>query len=77
MDLIALGKSVITPADDLTLAALLKSPIFEFSEDELLLLAAERNGSLVDALYSDTRSEKFKSAKFIFQNFCECHSNKI
>jgi len=71
MDLIALGKSVITPADDLTLAELLKSPIFEFSEDELLLLAAERNGSLVDALYSDTRSEKFKSAKFIFQNFCD------
>jgi len=69
MDLIALGKCVITPEDDLTLATLLKSPLFEFCEDELLLLAAERNGSIIDALYNDTRIEKFKSAKVIFRNY--------
>jgi len=69
MDLVALGKAVITPDDDLTLATLLKSPLFDFSEDELLLLAAERRGSLVNALFNDTRSDRFKSAKLIFQNF--------
>lgn len=71
MDLVALGKAVITPEDDLTLATLLKSPLFEFTEDELMLLAAERKGSLVDALFNDTRSDRFKSAKLIFQNFCD------
>jgi len=71
MDLIALGKAVITPEDDLTLATLLKSPLFEFTEDELMLLAAERTGSLVDALFNDTRSDHFRSAKLIFQNFCD------
>jgi ATP-dependent helicase/nuclease subunit A len=69
MDLIALGKAIITPEDDLMLASLLKSPLFGFSEDDLMLLAAERTGSLIDALYNDTTREIFKSSKLIFQNF--------
>jgi len=69
MDLIALGRSVITPEDDLMLATVLKSPLFGFTEDELMLLAAERTGSLIDALYNDTRIEVFKSSKLLFQNF--------
>jgi ATP-dependent helicase/nuclease subunit A len=45
-DLLAIARISLQPDDDLSLAALLKSPAFAFSEDELLALAAERQGSL-------------------------------
>ena len=38
------------PDDDLTLAALLKSPLFGLSDDDLLVLAPHRTGSLYHAL---------------------------
>lgn len=41
-DLLALGRFVLLPEDDLSLAALLKSPLFGGSEDELFNLAARR-----------------------------------
>ncbi|TIS02966.1 MAG: double-strand break repair helicase AddA, partial [Mesorhizobium sp.] len=41
-DLIALGHFLIQPEDDLSLAAVLRSPIFEVSEETLLTLAGER-----------------------------------
>ena len=41
-DMIALGRYVLQPEDDLSLAALLKSPVFGFSEDRLFELAAGR-----------------------------------
>lgn len=41
-DLIALGQILLLPEDDLTLAACLKSPIFNTSEDELFNLAYDR-----------------------------------
>ena len=41
-DLIALGHFLIQPEDDLSLAAVLRSPIFEVSEESLLALAGER-----------------------------------
>ena len=41
-DLIALGHFLIQPEDDLSLAAVLRSPIFEVSEETLLALAGER-----------------------------------
>ncbi|TPN84210.1 double-strand break repair helicase AddA [Mesorhizobium sp. CU2] len=41
-DLIALGHFLIQPEDDLSLAAVLRSPIFEVSEDTLLALGGER-----------------------------------
>src|SRR5207247_533302 len=41
-DLIALGHFLIQPQDDLCLAAVLRSPIFEVSEETLLTLAGER-----------------------------------
>ncbi|QLF68878.1 double-strand break repair helicase AddA [Peteryoungia desertarenae] len=41
-DLLALGRFVLLPADDLSLAALLKSPLFNHSEDQLFELAAYR-----------------------------------
>ncbi len=41
-DLIALGRFLLLPEDDLTLAAVLKGPLFDLSEDELFVLAYDR-----------------------------------
>lgn len=41
-DLMALGRFAVLPEDDLSLAALLKSPLFGISEDALFALAARR-----------------------------------
>ncbi|MGC2415380.1 MAG: UvrD-helicase domain-containing protein, partial [Stellaceae bacterium] len=41
-DLIALGRFLLLPEDDLTLAAVLKGPLFDFSEEELFRLAYDR-----------------------------------
>ncbi|MER8525509.1 double-strand break repair helicase AddA [Mesorhizobium sp. M0494] len=41
-DLIALGHFLIQPEDDLSLAAVLRSPIFDVSEEQLFALAAQR-----------------------------------
>jgi ATP-dependent helicase/nuclease subunit A len=42
MDLMALGDALLLPEDDLTLAAVLKSPLFGLDEDDLFDLAFER-----------------------------------
>ncbi|TFF19110.1 double-strand break repair helicase AddA [Jiella endophytica] len=44
-DLMALGRVVANFDDDLSLAAVLKSPLFAFSDDELMALALSREGS--------------------------------
>lgn len=41
-DLMALGRFVLMPGDDLSLCAVLKSPLFEFDEDDVFRLAASR-----------------------------------
>ena len=41
-DLLALGRFVLVPSDDLSLAALFKSPLFDLSEDDLFDAAAHR-----------------------------------
>ncbi len=41
-DLMALGRFVLMPGDDLSLCAVLKSPLFGFSEDDIFHLAAQR-----------------------------------
>ncbi|MCA0034999.1 double-strand break repair helicase AddA [Mesorhizobium sp. B263B2A] len=41
-DLIALGRLLIQPQDDLSLAAVLRSPIFDLPEETLFALAAQR-----------------------------------
>jgi ATP-dependent helicase/nuclease subunit A len=50
MDLLALGRVVLLPEDDLSLASLLKSPLIGLDEDALYRLAHGRKGSLWDAL---------------------------
>jgi ATP-dependent helicase/nuclease subunit A len=50
MDLIALGRFLLLPEDDLTLATVLKGPLLGFDEDQLYAVAHTRKGSLWQAL---------------------------
>jgi ATP-dependent helicase/nuclease subunit A len=45
-DLISLGNFLTLPEDDLSLAEVLKSPLFGFDDDDLLALAWDRKGTL-------------------------------
>ncbi|RCL02276.1 MAG: ATP-dependent helicase/nuclease subunit A [Candidatus Tokpelaia sp. JSC189] len=49
-DLMALGRFVLQPQDDLSLAAVLKSPLFGIDEEQLFTLAANRQTTLWAAL---------------------------
>jgi ATP-dependent helicase/nuclease subunit A len=50
MDLLALGDVMLLPEDDLSLAALLKSPLLGLGEERLFDLAHKRKGTLWQAL---------------------------
>lgn len=58
-DLVALGRFVLQPQDDLSLAALLKSPIFGLSEDALFELAHARgeDESLYERILGEAESD--------------------
>ncbi len=56
-DLLALLRFAATPDDDLTLAALLRSPLFDVSEEALFDLAHAREGTLWMALRDQDRRE--------------------
>jgi ATP-dependent helicase/nuclease subunit A len=47
MDLMALGRFLLLPEDDLTLATILKSPLIGLDEDQLFRLAYDRGGESV------------------------------
>nr|WP_306264491.1 double-strand break repair helicase AddA [Pararhizobium sp. IMCC3301] len=49
-DLLCLGNAMLLPQDDLTVATLLKSPFFDFTDDDLIALAAGRSGTVLEAL---------------------------
>lgn len=51
-DLLCLADVMLLPDDDLSLATLLKSPFFDFSEEDLMALAIGRSGSILEALRS-------------------------
>ncbi|WP_208439185.1 double-strand break repair helicase AddA [Bartonella quintana] len=62
-DLMALARFVLQPQDDLSLACVLKSPLFALTEDELYQLAAHRTGSLWQSLCMHALSHaSFKDA---------------
>ncbi len=65
-DLMALGRFVLMPGDDLSLCALLKSPLFDFTEADIYRLAAERkeNQSVFRrlALLADRGAAKWREA---------------
>ncbi|MEP0522053.1 MAG: double-strand break repair helicase AddA [Hyphomicrobiales bacterium] len=56
-DLLCLGEVMLLPENDLAVATLLKSPFFDFSDDDLIALAAERSGSMMNALRNSQRSK--------------------
>ncbi|WP_279089235.1 double-strand break repair helicase AddA [Bartonella apis] len=49
-DLTALARFVLQPQDDLSLASVLKSPLFGLDEDDLYRIAVNREGSLFNSL---------------------------
>ncbi len=60
MDLITLGRALLLPDDDLSLACVLKSPLFNLNDDDLLALAPKRElAPLADqlSLSSDPRHQ--------------------
>lgn len=58
LDLIALGEVALNPHDDLSLAALLRSPLFDLSESALFVLAHDRkNESLFSRLGQSPNDE--------------------
>jgi ATP-dependent helicase/nuclease subunit A len=64
MDLVALGRFLLLPRDDLTLAAVLKGPLFGLSEEALFDLAYNRTGSLWAALRARAKTEPLYDAAF-------------
>ncbi len=61
MDMMALGDFLLLPEDDLALASLLKSPLFNLQDDDLFTLCHNRKGSLWQSLrYFARRDEKFE-----------------
>ncbi|HEV2562936.1 MAG TPA: double-strand break repair helicase AddA [Rhizomicrobium sp.] len=65
MDLIALGRFALLPEDDLNLAALLRSPLLEISEEELFALSVHREGTLWRAL--GNRRNELPSFAFAYE----------
>lgn len=65
MDMMALGDFLLLPEDDLSLANLLKSPIFNLNDDDLFELSHGRKGSLWQSLrYFAARPNKQQSEKY-------------
>ncbi|HEY7978254.1 MAG TPA: double-strand break repair helicase AddA [Rhizomicrobium sp.] len=57
MDMIALGRFALLPEDDLNLAALLRTPLIDISEDELRELAYGREGKRLWSVLTARRAE--------------------
>jgi len=70
MDLMAIGRVMLLPEDDLSLAAVLKSPLIGLTEDALFDLAHDRPGSLWSALAAKaTTTPAFAVAKARFDEW--------
>ncbi len=76
MDLLALGRFVLMPEDDLTLAVVLKSPLVGLSEDDLFRLAHGRRGHLWAALAAAREDAAFAAA-WAFLSGCTARADTI
>ena len=56
-DLMAIGDVIALPEDDLALASILKSPIFDLDDDDLLKIAPKRKGALWKALLERAKTD--------------------
>lgn len=74
-DLLAAAKFALLPQDNLNLAALLKSPFFSFSEDDLIRISAiknQNNISLFEAMKLDESSiESVSELEIFIAKSCE------
>lgn len=61
-DLVALGEFLLLPEDDLTLACVLKGPLFGLAEETLFALAHNRRGSLWEALKAEAERDPILAA---------------
>ncbi|WP_297323123.1 double-strand break repair helicase AddA [uncultured Bartonella sp.] len=69
-DLMALARFVLQPKDDLSLAAVLKSPLFGFDENDIYHLATDRNGTLFESLKSQASEKKhYESALTLLRKY--------
>ncbi len=69
-DLVALADFLLMPEDDLTLAVVLKGPLFDFDDDDLFTLAHRRGGSLWAALRDKaTDAPRFAAAAETLSNW--------
>jgi ATP-dependent helicase/nuclease subunit A len=57
MDLMALADALLLPVDDLALATVLKSPLFDLDDDDLFEIAWKRKGSLRSALQAKAQTQ--------------------
>jgi ATP-dependent helicase/nuclease subunit A len=62
MDLMALADALLMPHDDLALAAVLRSPLFGFSDQELFDIAADRGHKTLRSALAAHSGEKFTKA---------------
>jgi ATP-dependent helicase/nuclease subunit A len=63
MDLIALGDALLLAEDELSLACVLKSPLFGFGDDDLFALCHTRSGTLAQSLANSTDARYADAAK--------------
>ncbi len=67
-DLVGLGRVALLAADDLTLATVLKSPIFGFDDDDLIQIAPRRPASLYEAL-AESEEERYRAAARVIESW--------
>lgn len=66
-DLVSLGRFLLLPDDDLSLAEVLKSPLFGLNDDDLFSLCYKRSGSLWSSLLANSNyAEVSESLKKLF-----------
>lgn len=65
-DLLALGRFALLPEDDFTLAVVLKGPLLNFDDDDLMDLAIGRKGSLWQSLNEKANTDKKIQAGLAF-----------
>ncbi|WP_122464467.1 double-strand break repair helicase AddA [Brevundimonas lutea] len=71
-DLLALGRAALYPADDLTLAGVLRSPLCDIDENGLFDLAHGRKGSLWSALVARAGERpEWAAARTLISGFAE------
>ena len=69
-DLMALGDFLTLPEDDLALATILKSPLFDLDDDDLIAIAPARKGTLWKAVIERAKTEpRFQPAAALLKRW--------